>query len=366
MSSEPRSRNSKGVRARTGLAEKRLAKGLSQEKVAKITGLSTDTIQRIEKAEPQPVSPDNLAIYGRAIGIEKWDDLVPVDVARRERSGNDGELSSWIVMTAGPWMTAANGLQWRLHELRHKHVPDRRARGKLYDLREHLAWQSLDDIEHWLTRHAEVCDRVRGLSSRVGRNIDCFVNNDHSQYWWVVDEWIEGPSLEKAIERKTLRYEQAALIMLDVADVLHVLHNSGLVYRALAPRSIFLTAAGAVVTDFELTKILEGGRTVSPQVNWPKWDVFLAPEVRDRHAALPAADFYSWAMILAYIIGGKPPGGPVPAADIVGNANLPGDIRKFAIACLKDWRNRPASFGDLLKGNRSRLGLTGKVKRSRS
>jgi transcriptional regulator with XRE-family HTH domain len=360
----PRSRNPRGVRARPGLAQNRLSKGLSQEKVAKITGLSTDTIQRIESQEPEPVSPENLALYGRAVGIEKWEDLVPApDEARNNLPKSDDGLGAWIKMPPGPWTTtAANGLQWRLYELRHRHIQGRRARGKLYDLSEHLAWRSLDEIEHWLTRHAEVSDRIRGLSPHVGRNIDCFLDREHSQHWWVLDEWIDGPSLRQAIEQRELDSEGAVEVMFDVAEVLQALHREGLVYRALAPRSIFVTRSGAVVTDFELTKIVEGGRTVAPQTQWPKMDVFLAPEVRDRRAAQPSADLFSWAMILAYVLAGKPPGGPVPASEIINRSDLPPDIGRFATACLKDAKNRPASFDGLLKRHRKRLGSIGKVK----
>jgi transcriptional regulator with XRE-family HTH domain len=354
MTSKPRKRNPKGVRARPGLSEKRREKRLSQEKLAEITKLSTDTIQKIEAEEPEPVLPQMLSLYGSALGLE-WEDLIPErPTVRKAAPDREHELGPWIILSAGPWTTAANGLQWRLHELRHKYVAGRRARGKLYDLTEHLAWQTLDDVEHWLTRHAEVCDRIGRLSPHVGRNIDSLPDRVRPKHWWVVDEWIEGPSFEQAVERGECDGDKSLRAMLDVAEVLDVLHREGLVYRALAPRSIYLSPAGAVVTDFELTRILEGGRTVGPQKEWPQRDAFLAPEVRGREKAHPSADLFSWAMVLAYGVSGKVPGGPVPAREIISGAGLPADIAGFAMSCLLDRKNRPESFGNFpaLRGRR--------------
>jgi len=57
-------------------------------------------------------------------------------------------ILSWETVTMGPVLTASNGLQWRVCELKHRHRPDEKRRGKLYDL-SHVVhnpklWERLD------------------------------------------------------------------------------------------------------------------------------------------------------------------------------------------------------------------------------
>jgi serine/threonine protein kinase len=237
-----------------------------------------------------------------------------------------------------------------LHELRHKHVPGLKARGKLYDLRQHVAWQTLHEIKHWLTRHAEISNRIGKLSSRVGRNREC-LDDARAEHWWVIDDWIDGPSLEEVLSKGPLKSDRAVALMLEVAEVLQLLHREGLVYRVLAPRSIYVTQDGAVISDFEMTKMAEGALTVAPRDRWPQRDVFIAPEVRDREPAKPTADLYSWAMVLASALYGTSPDGPTHARSIIQGAGLPGDIANFALACLEPKSKRP-SLETLLKSHR--------------
>jgi serine/threonine protein kinase len=262
------------------------------------------------------------------------------------------EIDHWIMAKSGPWTPDPTGFQWKLYELHHKDVPGKNARGKVYDLHPHLIRQTFDEIKHWLTRHVEVADRVKGLSTRIGRNFHCFRDPSRPQDWWVIDDWIDGPSMAEVLAVGPLERAQALHVMLQVAEVLHLLHAEGLIYRALAPRSIFLTPTGAVVTNFELTKILEGGLTVMPLEQWPNWDVFVAPEVRGREKVRPSVDLYSWAMILAYALTGKKPTGPDPAIQCIADSGLPSDVTTFATDCLLS-KKRPDSFERLLASRKS-------------
>ena len=343
-------RNPKSRAARPGLGEIRVSKGFTQESLAEASGLSTDVIQRIEAPNPVPVGIDKLQIYARWLGLS-WEDVVPSEQSKSSTPKPTTELGPWVILPPGPWTTAANRLQWCAHELRHKHIPGRKARGKLYDLRQHLAWQTLHEIRHWLTRHAEISDRIGKLSSHVGRNIDCLPDEARAEHWWVIDNWIDGPSLEEMLSKGPLKSERAVALMLDVAEVLQVLHREGLVYRVLAPRSIYVTADGAVVSDFEMTKMAESGFTVAPRDRWPQRDVFIAPEVRDREPAKPVADLYSWAMVLACALYGTSIDGRTHARSIIHGARMPGDIANFALACLEPKSRRP-SLDALLTSHR--------------
>lgn len=246
------------------------------------------------------------------------------------------------------------------HELRYENDPGRKARGKLYDLKQQLARQTLDEIQHWLTRHGTVSDRVKMLSLHVGRNIDFFLDEADSQHWWVIDDWIDGPSLEDVLLRGPMERAHALHVMFEVAEVLQVLHAEGLVYRALDPRSIFLTRAGTVVTNFELTKIMGAVKSVHPTAQWPNWTVFVAPEVKGRGKVEPSVDLFSWGMILSYALTGKMPTGPDPAKLVIAASGLPKKIIDFAVRCC-DQKKRPTTFDPIarfLEENASRRGAS--------
>jgi len=58
-------------------------------------------------------------------------------------------------------------------------------------------------------------------------------------------------------------------LLLDVASGLQALHNSGVVFRELAPTRVLSGAKDgrAVLTDFELAKLMDGSPSVSSE--WP-------------------------------------------------------------------------------------------------
>ena len=70
----------------------RIAKGLSQEELAKITGLSKKTIQNYESGERLPKKRDTYRILAEAIGAEEsvlLDENVDFILKAHEQYGND-------------------------------------------------------------------------------------------------------------------------------------------------------------------------------------------------------------------------------------------------------------------------------------
>ena len=60
--------------------------------------------------------------------------------------------------------------------------------------------------------------------------------------------------------------------MREIAGGLSALHRAQIVMRELAPSRVLLAKSDgrAVLTDFELAKLLAGGPTVSPGEEWPE------------------------------------------------------------------------------------------------
>ena len=73
-------------------------------------------------------------------------------------------------------------------------------------------------------------------------------------------------------------------LMHEIALGLDALHSASVVFRELAPSRVILAADDqrAVLTDFELAKLLDTGPTVS--TSWPD-DPYRAPEVEDATAS---------------------------------------------------------------------------------
>ncbi len=93
----------------------------------------------------------------------------------------------------------------------------------------------------------------------------------------------------------------SSTVMREIVDALARLHESGVVMRELAPSRILITAETfrAVLSDFELAKLLSGAPTVSPDGDWPD-----DPEFRHRTNTSSCVDQ-------------NPDDGSVPASDVV-------------------------------------------------
>jgi serine/threonine protein kinase len=72
-------------------------------------------------------------------------------------------------------------------------------------------------------------------------------------------ELLEGESLATRLSRGALDVREAVTILLDLLSALEVLHDSGLVHRALLPASVFLTARGQKLLDFALARPPDAG-----------------------------------------------------------------------------------------------------------
>ena len=103
----------------------------------------------------------------------------------------------------------------------------------------------------------------------------------------------------------------------------------------------------AVLTDFELAKLLDGSPSVSGQ--WPE-DPFRAPEVEGK-TVTAAADLYSLAHVAAACVAGlKRDYDPGEAAKVLEKAGLPKGASRLLLDCLEPVpANRPADFSVVVR-----------------
>ena len=243
-----------------------------------------------------------------------------------------------------PGRVASNGLHCFACRMQHRFTVSRQGRGKFY----YFALMSpkvRSDIQDKLSRHAEVSARVR-LHPNVAHNLTSTPAVGDAG-WWVIDDWIGEHTLADRLETGAWPSADLPRLLLDVATGLQALHTAGVVFRELAPARVLISAQDgrAVLTDFELAKLLDGSPSVSSE--WPE-DPYRAPEV-DGGSATVQADLYSFGKLAVATTAGE-----LVDHDAVPNlfhqAGVPKRLAKLLIGCLEPVpHKRPAELAPLLK-----------------
>ena len=180
---------------------------------------------------------------------------------------------------------------------------------------------------------------------------------------YVVTEYIEGPSLERAVaERGPLPGSDLEGLAVGVATALAAIHAAGIVHRDLKPANVLLSSTGPRVIDFGIARALDAadGPTRTGQfVGTPN---YLPPELLRGQDVTPAADVFSWGCVVAYAGTGRAPfaGSSVPeifykvAHDPPMLEGLDPGLKDVVAAALeKDPQRRPSvqELLDRLVGN---------------
>jgi serine/threonine protein kinase len=78
---------------------------------------------------------------------------------------------------------------------------------------------------------------------------------DHGKYYLIL-EYVEGPSFAKAIARRAFSAKEAALILSAIARGLHHAHRNGVVHGDVVPSNILLKSDGSPkLTDFGIARL---------------------------------------------------------------------------------------------------------------
>lgn len=281
-----------------------LVRGWNQGDLIEESGLGKATIQRIVQTGQARMS--SLREIADAFGVRPADLIDPVEFGTSESDGN----ASTNFESTGEWLigepltdvrTASNGLQHRAFRMKHRHQSGRFGRGKRYELTR-MPDEAADRLRAKLVRHATVCDRA----GRSRCFPTCYATYPESGrwVWWVIDEWVDGVTLEECLSETRPPLSQAAQWAWQLGEALAQLHEVGVIRRELSPSNILVRSdQSLMLTDFELAKLVESGPTVSE--DWPE-DPYRAPEV-GAGAPSPAADWYSWGRVVAHAVSGELP-----------------------------------------------------------
>lgn len=328
------------------LEDRRVRRGLTKNGLCERAGLSRNTVLSAFRGDG--VFPHSALRIAQALGCEDPSVLLlrspdggGATGVTRTRVGDEWQVKEYL----GSWFRASNGLRFRVCRLRHEFVDERQGRGKSYDLGS-LATRKREDLRAHLLRHPRVCERI-GPHDHVSENLSTFPGQNED-YWWVIDRWVGGTSLEDRLQHGPFPTERLARLMHEIALGLDALHAANVVFRELAPSRVIMAADDqrVVLTDFELAKLLDTGPTVS--TTWPD-DPYRAPEVEDAMAS-ERSDLYSWARVLLRAASGKelPPEGE--DGDALTRLGLPKGVWRIAMDCLAPGpSDRPKSVKQVLR-----------------
>ena len=328
------------------IERRRIAMGLSKKKLTGNKILSMNTLKAIYNG--QGVFPGTAHRLAKQLNCQIMDLLARHDsryVAPATEPGPMSGASEWEMdgyLDQG--RLASNGLYYIACRMKHRYTANRSGRGKFY----HLSLMNLqlrNAIQDKLSRHAEVCVRV-GLHPHVAHNLTSTPAVGDGG-WWVIDDWVGEQTLADRLESGAWPAADLPQLLLDVATGLQALHNAGVIFRELAPARVLISDqdGGAVLTDFELAKLLDGSPSVSSE--WPE-DPYRAPEV-DGGTLTVQADLYSFGKTaVAAAAGELVEHDTVP--DLFNKVGIPKRLAKLLIDCTEPVpAKRPAELAPLLK-----------------
>jgi len=197
---------------------------------------------------------------------------------------------------------------------------------------------------------------------------------DHSaeyDVYYMVMEYIDGPTLKSRLQEGVLPPEEAARITAAIADALDYAHRRGMVHRDIKPANIMFTAEGQpVLTDFGIARMVSvSGLTASgAMVGTP---AYMAPEVGMGQSGLGASDIYSLGVVLYQLATGRLPfESEIPMGLVMQHINdpvpLPSKVspqvsHSLEAVILRSLAKKPeeryASAADMAMALRSAVGL---------
>ena len=165
----------------------------------------------------------------------------------------------------------------------------------------------LADEEGFVTRFKREARIVATLRHPNIMQVYDFDYNDALDIYYMVMEYIDGPTLKTRMSEGLLPQEETVRIGIAIADALDYAHQRGMVHRDVKPANImFMQDGQPVLTDFGIAKMLTlSGLTASgAMVGTP---AYMAPEVGMGRQGTAASDIYSLGVVLYQMLTGQLP-----------------------------------------------------------
>lgn len=320
--------------------------GLSLTQLAAEAQVALNTVR--DALRGKGLARHTAAAIARRLGRDVTDLLAPWDAWYRppaEPAAPWSGAPEWEVTDyLNQGRLAPNGLYFVVCAMRHRHIPARRGRGKFY----HLSWlppATRDQLSAQLSRHAEVCARV-GPHPHIALTLSS-TPVAQQEGWWVIDDWVGPETLADRLDAAPWPRDKLPRLLHELALGLAALHDAKIVVRELAPARILIGEhdGRAVLTDFELAKLLDG--VPSGGRDWPEDDPYRAPEI-DGGGTSVQSDLYSWARVAVTALAREWPT-PDRLPVVLGQAGVPKKVQRLWLDSLEPLPSqRPPNMEALL------------------
>ncbi|RKS07896.1 serine/threonine protein kinase [Nocardiopsis sp. Huas11] len=158
----------------------------------------------------------------------------------------------------------------------------------------HAAWAEDTDMRRRFTAEVDQARRVSGFCIAAILDAD-----PEAERPWIATEYIEGPTLTKAVAEKGPRTGSALLrLAVSTATALAAIHAAGVVHRDLKPDNIMLAPDGPRVIDFGIARAVEATSVTASGVIGTVG--YMAPEQLEGARLTPAVDLFAWGSVMVF------------------------------------------------------------------
>lgn len=170
-------------------------------------------------------------------------------------------------------------------------------------------------------------------SSKLGHEFDVLKDLDHpgipkvyeisydGQTIALVQEYIEGTDLRKQIFKKKITPSEVLDIAFQLADILHYIHQKGVIHKDINSRNIMITRDGTLkLLDFGISSNHYSRTSEVPNVDQIEGTlIYISPEQTGRtvYSLTHSSDFYSCGVLLYELLAGKPPFDSIDPLEII-------------------------------------------------
>ncbi|MER5710714.1 serine/threonine-protein kinase [Streptomyces sp. NPDC002122] len=168
---------------------------------------------------------------------------------------------------------------------------------------------------------------------------------------WLATAYVPGPSLAHAVSLYgALPTRSVLLLIVGVAEALHVIHGAGIVHRDLKPANVLLASDGPRVIDFGIARAADSTALTNTGVSVGT-PAFMAPEQASTGTVTSATDVFALGQIAAFAALGASAYGDGSSHAVLYRivhedpdlSGLPGELRPVVARCLsRDPADRPS------------------------